>query len=432
MLHILEPQFIGSLFVAVAILSFSVLLMLRYRNLFAILLLGFSIVAIFIVILNYFINFIPQPRDAIERFIPWAMATVDNWKKGFVLQTLSLLDAKGIPAYTLFLAIFFYFFDQSIIIASLFSTIFGLLCIYQLYQLSRELYDNQTANLSAALLVFSPFFIYVSTVILRETITLFFLLWFFRLWFLNMRQPANKYRSLMLFSLVYMGLLRPLMLLVLIISITIDKTILTSKRNIVFKMTMIGLVILIFLSGIIFLESNPSLINYRIFKGLAYTKIEKIQDRMEASADAQSSYVPNVNFNSYNDIIKNMPILVIYFLGSPFPWQVKKLNQALALIDSAMLWFMYIIFYIEIKNIIKTKNKKISLLLIYLLIGICGSAVIQGNMAAAQRHRLIFTILILPFVAHRIKIWLKIKRTVKNQVRYKKITAVNNNNVSPV
>ncbi|ABK17868.1 hypothetical protein Sfum_2186 [Syntrophobacter fumaroxidans MPOB] len=379
----------------------------RRRNMLSVLLLAFFFITAGFAILNYLLPIVGLTPDAVERYIPWATAIAAGWQKS-ILQSITSINlmetAKQIPAYTVPLAILFYLFDYSILCGYLLSTIFGILCIYELYHIAEDLFDERTAKLAAFLLVCSPLFCLLSTMLLRDTMTLLFILWFFRLWLLHDREPVIKYRLLMIFSLGYAGLLRPAIIFVILFSVVCAKTIFnpTQRRGILFRITALtsAIVVLAFIFSLI--NKVDVISQARIMQGVKYSDIEAINARQAASADAGSAYAPAINYGSFTDILQYLPLLIVDFMGGPFPWQVKKVSQGLAMLDSGALWLLYLFFLPEMVQFFRRNRKWGGIIFSYLVVGVSASAALQSNLAAAQRHRLIFTVIILPLAAHGI------------------------------
>jgi hypothetical protein len=109
-------------------------------------------------------------------------------------------------------------------------------------------------------------------------------------------------------------------------------------------------------------------------------------------------------------------LLTVYFLGSPFPWQIQKAIHLFALMDSAVLWVIYVLFFLEAKTFLRKNKKWAVILFTYLIFGVCSSGIVQTNVGGSQRHRLMFTILMLPFAVHRLVVlWQPKKREQKHR-----------------
>ena len=100
------------------------------------------------------------------------------------------------------------------------------------------------------------------------------------------------------------------------------------------------------------------------------------------------------------DLILKIPIRCIYFLFSPFPWDIKDFSQSIGLLDS----FLHIcLFYLIFKNIKYIWNDYPSRILLFILLAyIFVFSIGVGNFGTGIRHKTklfpIILFLIVPFI----------------------------------
>lgn len=401
----LEPDFLTYLiFSSIIMMALSINLW-RKRGFLQYLLIIFFLICFCIITLNYLKPFLPQHSDSFRFYIPNALKHADAWRKSIIdsIFTVSVKDfIAGNPAYVYPLGLVFFLSENSLACARLFSTVFGLMLVYVLYHLTKDLFDERTAKLTALLLACSPYYMLLSCSILRDVHAVFFLIWFFRLWVQYEKVHTNKIRILMLISLFCLGMLRPPVFLVIMSVILLYKTAFNIKKksNVMMTILKLGLVLTCLSYTLNYLYNDQSFKDVRLLKGVQYAQLDNMMKRNVGSSDADSGYAKELHYSSFSEAMLYLPLLSIYFMCSPFPWMVQKTNQALAIIDSSVLWFLYIFFFLELWPYWKTNKKWANIIFTYLLMGICSASLIQGNMGAAVRHRLLFTALILPFAAH--------------------------------
>jgi 4-amino-4-deoxy-L-arabinose transferase-like glycosyltransferase len=375
--------------------------------------------------MNNIFNFFPLKLDSVEDYIPPAQAISRAIVTGEILDPASwTVFMDKFIGYTFPLAIIFSLTGNSIVAGSFLAAIFGALTIYTIHNFTKELFGKDTATLTALLLVFSPFYVFISSAILRDTMVLFFIVWFYRLWQLHDKDPSRRNKLLMTFALGYAGILRPPIMLVMVASalfykLFIDEGAKKSYRRYLLKylkliFVLIGLIIFV---GIIQGTINTKTIgDFWMLSGFKLMDMDKINERNAVSSEAVSSYYPQLKYEGPMDIITTLPYLALYFMCSPFPWDVTKMSMALALLDSMMLWLLYLFFIPQIRSFIRQDKKWASILFSYLFMGIFSSAMVQTNMGAAQRHRVMFTIFIIPLAAHQmVLLWKGKRRRVKRQ-----------------
>ena len=121
-----------------------------------------------------------------------------------------------------------------------------------------------------------------------------------------------------------------------------------------------------------------------------FGEIDSINDIVAKTASAESGaavYIIGGEVNNLWDLIKNTPLRVFYFIGSPFPWQWRGLGDIIAFVFNALF---YIVAYIyAFKALLKNKKGK-NIIKVFLLIVIAGAVIFAwgtSNAGTALRHR---------------------------------------------
>ena len=91
-----------------------------------------------------------------------------------------------------------------------------------------------------------------------------------------------------------------------------------------------------------------------------------------------------------SEFIYKIPLRSLYFLFSPFPWDVKKLNHIYGILDSLLYMILFYLIFLNRKAIWKDTALKIILLIIFFYFIIFGLGV--GNFGSGLRHRSKFVI----------------------------------------
>jgi len=139
-----------------------------------------------------------------------------------------------------------------------------------------------------------------------------------------------------------------------------------------------------------------------------------IKKQISGRIDGNSSYPKWTEINSFYEFIYKGPIRILYFIFSPFPWDIKNLNHLIGFFDSIL--YMGIVFLV-IKNLkIIWKDPCLRIILLILVGYITVFGLIIGNFGTSLRHRSKFVvgliILIAPFIP-KISILKKNKKTNK-------------------
>ena len=130
----------------------------------------------------------------------------------------------------------------------------------------------------------------------------------------------------------------------------------------------------------------------------------------------EAAYPNWLIMDSISELFYKGPIRMIYFLFSPFPWDISKSEHIIGLIDG--LFYMFIFYFVitNIKEIWRNRFLRIIFFILIFYVFIFGIGV--GNFGTNVRHRSKFIILLLVLIAPYIQIFKKkLKLTFLNQHR---------------
>ena len=101
-----------------------------------------------------------------------------------------------------------------------------------------------------------------------------------------------------------------------------------------------------------------------------------------------------------DDIFFKGPIRIVYFVFSPFPWNIKNFNQLIGLLDSLLYMIIVFLAWRNRKYIWEDHALRAILLILSSYIFVFGLSV--GNFGTAIRHRSKFVFLLLLLIASKI------------------------------
>ena len=279
--------------------------------------------------------------------------------------------------------------DRSIMMAQSLSILLGTLSVLLSWILAHKLWDNRTAIKVGWFVALFPSLILYSVLIMREIYVCFFLL----ITFYNLVN-WNHNGSLKSFFFVIFGFILGtffhggvfLGLLIFLIAVflkNINKFIRKLFNNIIALKPL--LVFLLIISAISFYGAKDLYIP-KIGTLTDFDKIKKnILKKNIVTHRGDAKYPDWVIAKSENELIYKMPIKAMYFIFSPFPWEIKKTSHLLGMIDG---FFHIFLVYLIIQNrkaiwVDPTLRIIFFILLTYLLV--YGVAV--GNFGTGIRHR---------------------------------------------
>jgi hypothetical protein len=316
---------------------------------------------------------------------------------------------KPYAAYTLPLGLLYYVFGPSELLGQLLNTAMALGVILNLHRLACVWFSRRVADHTALLMAIYPYGWVLSTTLNRDMMIAFCITLFFRaLSELRLRERLRSRRIwvIILGGLTYMALLRaPLIILggLAFFVYVLARPDAARQRGWLYRTVRLTFIILVLLLGSAsffvfgkFYTARSQLEN----EATQFCEVGNMNQRLRISEDAGSAYMRGVNYSSYQDVIKAMPLATFYFMFSPLPWQVTSPKQALGVLDST--WMLLVCWYFlkGIKPLYQSNRKLALALLTFLLVGFSTSSVLQANAGSAMRHRTMFSFLMFSIAVH--------------------------------
>ena len=299
-------------------------------------------------------------------------------------------DSKAYT-FTWFLSVFYRILGRSTLLLESINIIASLFCILLVYKISLLISEDVRKSLQSALLftVFPSIILY-NVIILREIYIVLFLLnssYFILKWIYTKHLKFAIYSLLNFIPLYYLhgGLMvGALVFLLLILLISIKESIHCFMNNKI----LIPQVILIcsFFFGLLFFVGNLSQLYLPYFGDFnnIFT-LSRIFFQAEVTNTGGSVYPVWLIPDSLSSFFLLIFPRLIYFLFSPFIWDIRAINHLIGLVDGIMITFL---FYWIIKGmVLKKLNKFVSILLIILIPLLITYSWGVGNFGTALRHR---------------------------------------------
>jgi len=245
--------------------------------------------------------------------------------------------------------------------------------------------------LSFGLVFFYPSLFMYRMFLLRDPLIIFAIILFIYSLLLIFTMKINK-KSITFFivSILLIGFIRPQNVPILIICIIIY-TVFFWKIKIVPKL---GIILFIFAMVFLFSETQVfrfiNLINPSYLMSYRYSQVIQF-----------NSYLSDINYYSWFEVIKYIPQTSFYYLLTPFFWEPASYRYLIPSIDSLFNFsiFILLIFSLKAQNRNSNKIKKyISFLVIFSLVSFVSYSVVEVYMGGAVRHRMQQIILLLPIV----------------------------------
>lgn len=286
------------------------------------------------------------------------------------------------------IAIFYSLFGRSLLMAQSLSLFFGMGSVFLGWVIAKKLWGNQKAIKVGWILSLFPSLVLYSVLTMREVYISFFLL-VAVLGVINWSRDG-RFRSIILAMFGFIGayhfhgamIIGGIVFLIIVGLITLNrfiKSLLLRKINFKNFITFI----MIFIISVLYFSNQIGAAKIGTFEeSINLSRLTKI---MESSGRGDASYPDWLKIDSVVEYSYKGPVRAIYFIFSPFPWDIKKTSHLIGTFDS----FLYmIIFYFILKNrkiILKDPGLRIVLLILISYFFVFGIGV--GNFGTSIRHR---------------------------------------------
>jgi len=300
--------------------------------------------------------------------------------------------------FSLFSSFFYLLFGDIALIIRITNAFFAILIVERVYRICIEIFENQNIALKACLLVaFFPSFIIFTSLYLRDSLVFFLSvdLLYRVIILLKLRRRSSV--IFLIGDMVLIFFLRPQNIPLYLSIFTIYtifsyfiKSSLPKKTLIIFLLT----------STILFL-----------FDRLEVTRdlLVNINQIMISRTEGGSAYLPDIQYATWLDIIKYLPIRFFYFTFGPAPWDIDNSFMLLSFIESMFLLFFFVFFLRYSMNKVNFHNRYKLLLLVFSLTGLVANSLMDSNYGTAIRHKMNYVFVFMIFgsaylAQYRIKI----------------------------
>lgn len=397
------------------ILLFTLNLTKKHPDTSKFLLFAFSIRSFFVIIDQYFINLPDSTGDAFM-FENRAF----KYSQEFGLNIFKIIIQDDSYFISRFISIFYTLLDRSPMMAKMISVGFGTAAVFLIYSLTLTLWDSRAAIKAGWFASLFPSLILYSSLILREIYVIFFLTYA-----LIYSVKFIKKNRFIYFIKTTVGFLSasffhgPIIIGCFIFFVYVFYKIFKrnnffirfKKRNAI-QIILLPILLLPFITYFLGYYSIPkigyinnigSYKNSNIKADFEKIIIWKIKNSTRSSANKVNgaSYPSWTIPKDFSQIVYLTPIRMIYFLYSPFPWDIKQIKHLVGLLDSFFYIYLSICIFINRKYLLKNSqtNFLIILLLIYIFIYSFGI----GNFGTGIRHRLKIIGILIAIAAPKIK-----------------------------
>lgn len=361
------------------------------KTVFLILMIALIFKLIVMISLHNMISFPDETR--VYDLFSWRQT--QTWRGNDDFQIRDFENISNSRDYFYFIAIVYYVFGHSIIIAKMFNVFFSVLGALLLYIITQEIFNKKSISIIALILVlFSPSITFWTSPLLRESFNLFFIT-------LSFFFAVKLIKTLKLRYFLY--LLLPCSIIwntrFYIAIITIFTILCYITANIIFKKKISKSVIpFIFLIFIIFINMGLVQDFDSIYK--LDLDFKKLDWQRKHTVYGNYAFLEGEDISTFRNALVFLPKGLQYFFFSPFLRDLKSNKELLALPDTLM-WYCLLPFVIYGLFIGCVKKKSIDafFLAVYCILVILLYSLIDGNVWLLHRHKIQATQFLLIFGA---------------------------------
>lgn len=360
----------------------------RYSDISKIILIAFIVRIIVMILDTYFLTLPDSGFDATgfeEGGWLWAQEGFSN--------VLNKYPGNNSYFYTWLISLIYSLFGRNIFIVKFIGIILGISSVFLGWLIAKKLWNKETAIKVGWTIALFPSLILYSVLTLREVYCSFFIL-------LGILGLVNwiKFNSIKSLLLVFLGFYGSMyfhgaliiggILSSMIISYYYFKRTLKLLLNLkidimaIFFITFTSILLILLFSGKIYI---PYITTYEDYPTFGWLK-DTVSNRLIGDA----SYGNWTKINSEIELIYKIPIRIVYFLFSPFLWDISKPSHLIGVLDSALYAILIFFIFKNINIILKDPALRVILLILILYLIIYSIGV--SNFGAGIRHRSKFVI----------------------------------------
>jgi 4-amino-4-deoxy-L-arabinose transferase-like glycosyltransferase len=311
-----------------------------------------------------------------------------EWSQGGFFEALAQFTGPSSYFISWILSVLYSVTGRSLLIAQSVSLLFGMGTVWMGWLLAKALWGERVAGKAGWVLALFPTLILYSALTMREAYVQFFILLALNGVVSWCRCGHAKPMLLAIFGVVaatffhgamVVGLLTFLLVVSVSAGYRLVKALLRSRVH-----ALSAVLVLVAGLGLGFFVSNmvslPKIGNFE-----SATDLGRIVDRIEVSTRDGAAYPQWTVPNDPVDLLYKSPVRVLYFLFSPFPWDVQKSRHMIGLLDGLVYIALVALIWRNRKEIWSDRASRTVMLIVLSYIFVFGVAI--GNFGTGARHR---------------------------------------------
>jgi Dolichyl-phosphate-mannose-protein mannosyltransferase len=257
----------------------------------------------------------------------------------------------------------------------------GALAAVPIFTIARELHSREAGRTAAVLTTLFPSVMLWSTLLIRDSMVILVMLLLIT-GVMELRKRFTVVRlAVFLLLLMALGTLRQYLFIIIATCAVIS--FLVGKAGKTGRSVLVGMVAIVALFGVV------------RYAGFGLWEMERaslhhlnLQRQFNSSVvEAAGSFRPEVDISEPVAALTYLPIGMVYFLGSPFPWQALSPQQFMALPD-VLFWYLLLPpIFIGLLHIARNRFRDASMLIFTITAITILYSLVEGNVGIIFRHR---------------------------------------------
>jgi hypothetical protein len=274
----------------------------------------------------------------------------------------------------------YYMFGHYLLIPVAVNCLFGALCILPAHGIACDLLDRRAGRYAAVLIAFYPSLILWSTLLIRDVVVILFLLLIFRI-VIQLKHKFTLSRIVILCLLLAgLGTLRQYLFLVA--GLSVGASFVIGGQGRLKRSLAIGTVVVV---GLVFLVKIVGFGQVELSRA-SFEAISQ-QRRWSAYEAAGASFHADIDISTPTNALTYLPTGMLWFLFSPFPWQVAGTRQLMALPDVLVWYALFPVTLIGLGHLVRRRFSDISVILMFVIALTLLYSLVEGNVGIIFRHR---------------------------------------------
>jgi 4-amino-4-deoxy-L-arabinose transferase-like glycosyltransferase len=324
------------------------------------------------------------------------------FQKGVITAPLEVAASKQMTLfyipYVIAYSPIYAVFGQDTLLVRIAIAFTGVLVIVNIFRLTEDLFNRRAGLYAAGIAAVFPYWVYLSTILYRDMLVILLLSQIlYALIQFNQSESAWSLRSAIMLTAMADGL-RPASILPVCGAYIITAYAMAGGWRNRFREAVVA--------GFGFII--PILYLRRGIYNLSIT-LKTLARQRAYRARGGGAYLENVLYSNWLELLVYAPIGALYFLLTPFPWQIHNSLSLIAAISNIVIWYPIIVLAVTAIPRVIANHPGASIILIgFTVVGIGGYGLIESNAGPAMRHRAQFQLPFFIYSAVRLADWYEI------------------------